>query len=325
MRILLSILLALMLVPGWSGDSHLERLSDPGRIVATPVLLDAADPSVTRVGRLTFLGGMALTSPDPAFGGFSSLSVTGDRFTLLSDGGAVVRFRLGVDWRLREVHFASLPGGPATGWTKQDRDSESMAHDPASGRVWVGFEHYNVIWRYGPDLSSVERHVAPPDMARWNEGGGAESMVRRGDGRFVVLSETSHWPGRHDRAGLVFPGDPTTTAPAFRFAYRPPPHTDPSDAAELPDGSMVVINRRFRLPYDFSATLTIVPGDAVRAGAVVSGRPIATLAAPLLHDNFEGVAVTREADATILWLVSDDNQSRLQRSLLLKFRLDPGA
>ena len=148
-------------------------------------------------------------------------------------------------------------------------------------------------------------------------------MVRLADGHLVVIAETRHWPHQHDRAGLWFDGDPTEHAsPAFRFAYRPPAGYDPSDVAELPDGDLIVVNRRFALPYDFTAILTIVPRHAIRAGAIVGGTPIATLAAPLLHDNFEGIAVAREGADTILWLVSDDNQSWFQRSLLLKFRLD---
>ena len=47
-----------------------------------------------------------------------------------------------------------------------------------------------------------------------------------------------------------------------------------------------------------------------------------TLASPLIHENFEGIAATREGAATIIWIVSDDNQLWLQRSLLLKFRLE---
>ena len=38
--------------------------------------------------------------------------------------------------------------------------------------------------------------------------------------------------------------------------------------------------------------------------------------------SFRMVATTQEKGATIVWLVSDDNQSLLQRTLLLKFRLD---
>jgi hypothetical protein len=57
---------------------------------------------------------------------------------------------------------------------------------------------------------------------------------------------------------------------------------------------------------------------------VVRGRVIATLRRPLVHDNFEGLAISRERGRTIVWLVSDDNQLFLQRTLLLKFALDDG-
>ena len=60
----------------------------------------------------------------------------------------------------------------------------------------------------------------------------------------------------------------------------------------------------------------------VAPGRTARGQLLAELDAPLIHDNFEGVAVTREAGETILWLVSDDNQTLLERSYLLKFRLD---
>jgi hypothetical protein len=90
----------------------------------------------------------------------------------------------------------------------------------------------------------------------------------------------------------------------------------------LPDGRLLVLTRGFKLPFDFAAKLVVVDPAAIRPGAVVRGREIATLAKPLIHDNFEGLAVTREGNATILWIVSDDNQLFLQRSLLLKFRLE---
>jgi hypothetical protein len=82
-----------------------------------------------------------------------------------------------------------------------------------------------------------------------------------------------------------------------------------------------VLDRAFSLPFQFANRISIVPARQLRPGHVAHGRLIAELAAPLIHDNFEGVAVTREGADTILWLVSDDNQFMLQRSLLLKFRL----
>ena len=215
-------------------------------------------------------------------------------------------------------------GGPGTGWDKADRDSESMAVDPASGRIWVGFENYNALWRYAPGFARAEARARPRAMADWPVNGGPESLVRLRDGRFIVLGETAHWPHSRARAALLFAGDPVAGPDTgFRFSYAPPAGYDPSDAAELPDGDLLVLNRRFALPYDFTAILTIVPRAGIAAGKTARGMPIAGFAAPLIHDNFEGVAVTREGKQTIVWLVSDDNQSLLQRSLLLKFRLEP--
>ena len=321
---LLVVVAVLAFVPGWSGEKRLDLFDRPFRLYAKRVPLDPANPARSRVGRLTFLGGVALAAGDPAFGGYSALAVEGDRFTLLSDGGTVLRFRMGTDWRPREATYANLPTGPSIGWQKQDRDSESLAIDPTTGRAWVGFERWNTIGRYAPGLARGERLAMPRAMDAWPDNGGPEAMVRLRDGRFMVISESGRPKGgpRGGRDALVFAGDPTVrTRPAFRFVYRPPRHYDPSDVTELPDGRLLVLNRRFRLPFVWSVKLTIVERGAMRPGRQAIGREIATIAPPLTSDNYEGVAVTREGNATIVWLVSDDNQSMLERTLLMKFRL----
>lgn len=324
MRILLSVLLLLTLLPSWTGGERLALLGRDMRMTATPIALDPADPAVRRIGQLTWLGGVQLKSPDPAFGGFSALAVRGDRFTLLSDGGGIVRFRLDQSGRIVALRFADLRPGPGTGWQKEDRDSESMTSDPRDGTIWIGFERVNAIWRYDASLTRAEGHAAPRAMARWGRNSGAESLVRRSDGSFVVFAEASAWPGRRARAAIAFAGDPTRWPDrGFRFSYVAPKGYKPTDAAELPDGRLLVLHRRFALPFLFSTKLTIVDPAAIRPGATVKGREIATLAPPLVHDNFEGVAVTRERGQTIVWIVSDDNQNLLQRTLLLKFRLEP--
>lgn len=308
-----------------SGRDGRDLLGNVPRMTVERVPLDAKDPGRTRVGALTYLGGVRLKSPDHAFGGFSSMQVKGDRFTLLSDGGTFIRFRMGSDWAPRELAFGDLPDGPGTGWLKAERDSESMATDPATGRIWVGFENYNAIWRYDDALSRAERSVRPAAMRDWSVNGGPESMARLADGRFVVLSETSRPKGsKLGRDALLFPGDPTTPGiQPIRFTYMPPGEEyDPSDAVQLPDGRLIVLNRRFWVPDMFTARLTLIDPRAIRAGAVVRGIPIAEFAAPLIHDNYEALAVTREGDDTILWMATDDNQQFWEWSLLLKFRVE---
>ena len=324
MRILQSVLLLLFLIPPWMGEKRLPLLGPVPRCGGRRVGLDDANPGLKRVGQLTWLGGVELTSPDPAFGGFSAMAVTGDHFTLLSDGGSIVRFRMDSRGRLSDRSFAELPAGPGTGWSKQDRDSESMTVDPKTGQVWVGFERANAIWRFSRDLRRSEANAAPKVMAGWPANTGAEAMARLPDGGFIVIGERQPWPGHKGRAAIRFSGDPTLRPDTgFRFSYVPPDHYDPSDMAVLPDGRLLILNRRFALPFTFSTKLTVIDQATIRPGAVVRGREIATLASPLIHDNFEGLVVTREGRATIVWIVSDDNQLFLQRSLLLKFRLEP--
>ena len=317
------ILLPLLLLRDYDGPEKLALYGPHPDLRVARVALDPRHPAQNRVGALTYLGGIALKSSDAAFGGFSSLLVEGDAFTLLSDGGNVLRFRMGGDWRPHGGRFAELPGGPGSGWSKVDRDSESMTRDPATGRTWVGFETWNQIWRYDRGFTRAEARSAPPAMADWPINQGAESMVRLRSGQFLVIAETQSRPHTPGRVALMFAGDPTQhPRRGWRFSYVPPAGYDPSDATELPNGDILVLNRAFALPFNFANVLTIVPRAAIRPDAVVRGRPIATLAAPLIHDNFEGVAAERDGDATILWLCSDDNQFPLQRSLLLKFRLD---
>lgn len=322
-RILLSVLI--LLLCGLTSSGEEPRLTFDGnrRLSATLVPLDASEPERVTVGALTYLGGVWLTSSQRAFGGFSSMQIVGDRFTLLSDGGHVVQFHMGKDFRPFDAHFRGLAAGPGTGWRKVDRDSESQTSDPATGRVWVGFEHANAIWRYD-GWGAAEAHAEPKVMDDWSSNGGPESMVRLRNGKFLVISETSRPPGdRAGRVGVIFSGDPTDPRVRFAtFAYHPPEGYDPTDMAELPDGRILVLNRRVTLADLFTAKLVVIDRAAVKPGAIVSGREIATFAAPLLHDNFEALAVVEEAGATVVWIASDDNREWFEQSLLLKFRLD---
>lgn len=323
MRICLSVLLLLFLLPSYSGEERLSLLEGPPVIHAHRVDLDWRNPARRKLGALTFLGGVHLTSPDPEFGGFSAMSVVGDRFTLLSDGGNIVNFRLDSRWRLSEASFAALPDGPGRGWSKLDRDSESLTRDPVTGQFWVGFERANQIWRYSSGFARTEAHAAPSAMVEWSENGGAESLVRLRDGSFIVLAESVKGARAGTRRGLWFAGDPVRQpGRGFRFSYRPPPGYRPTDMTELPDGRLLVLNRKASLRAAFTVVVTLIERRAIRPGQVTEAREIARFAAPVVHDNFEAVAAVREGKDTILWIASDDNHYAFQRSLLLKFRLN---
>ncbi len=323
MRVLFVILAVLLMVPGWTGAERLPLLTREAAVIhTTPVALFSGDPSRRRLGALRYLGGVELTSRDPGFGGFSSLQVQGDRFTLLSDGGGIVRFRMGRDWRIRDANVAELPAGPGTGWQKQDRDSESQAWT-ADGSVLVGFERANQLWRYDGRFTRALGSRAPQAMRKWSANSGAEAMAAMPDGSVVVMSESNAKRGVRGFAALRYLGDPLRpTTLWYRFRYVAPRDFRVTDAVALPDGRLLVLVRRFGWPQLFTARLQIVAADAIHPGATVTGRTIAAFEGDAIHDNFEALGLTREGGRDVLWVASDDNQTFWQRSLLLKFQLD---
>ncbi len=299
--------------------------SAPPALTATPVALNPTDPGQVTLGSLRYLGGWVLKGSDRRFGGVSSMTLQDGHFVMLSDGGVVTRFRFdGRTGTASDYQMSELPDGPGDGTRKVDRDSESSTYDPVSGHVWAGFETRNQIWRYTKGFAQADGHAAPKPMASWSRNQGAEAMVRLRDGRFLVFAETAT---RKDGSHLVllFPGDPVEGAEPVSFGYRGPgPGFSPTDAAELPDGRVVVLHRRFDVTHAFSSAITIIDPRGLHKDSVVTGKPIAFLRPPLTVDNMEALAIDSQGGRTVLWIASDDNYFFGERTLLMAFELPAG-
>ena len=82
----------------------------PVAVESKPVALDTGDPSRDRVGRLRYLGGIELKSPDPRFGGLSGLRVwSPGKLMAVTDGGPLgalraARGRRPASWRRKRRH-----------------------------------------------------------------------------------------------------------------------------------------------------------------------------------------------------------------------------
>ncbi|HEY0269588.1 MAG TPA: esterase-like activity of phytase family protein [Sphingomonas sp.] len=299
------------------------RASPPG-VTTTPVALDPGDPGRVTLGRLRYLGGWELRGTERRFGGISSMTIEDGRFIMLSDTGIAFRLRFDGTGPVSDYAGAPLPDGPGDGSRKIDRDSESSTFDPVSRDVWAGFETRNEIWRYTEGFARADGHAAPPAMADWPSNEGPEAMVRLHDGRFLVFAETSTMPdGSH--VALLFPGDPVTGVAPIRFGYRGPSDFAPTDAAELPDGRVVVLHRRFSLLAGFSAALTVIDPARIRPDATITGASLVPAwAPPLTVDNMEALAIERRGGRTILWVASDNNFFVAERTLLMAFALPAG-
>jgi hypothetical protein len=270
------------------------------------------------LGPVRASGAWQLESPNRHFGSYSAMVPLG-RGTLLAAADTGKRLRFTPPGRTgpgpRFDFFADVDYAQKAGY-----DVESLTRDPGSGRIWAGYEYNNHIERYDAQLRSTGL-VRPAAMRRWRSNSGPESMVRLGDGRFIVLAETGIDWFDSDGPGLLFPGDPVDGAKPLEFRFRPPSGFDPCDMAALPDGRVLILLRKvvWGLPPRFVGKLMIADPATIRLGERWRAEPLADLRPPLPMDNYEGLAVEPMADGQLaLWVISDDNHALLQRTLLLE-------
>jgi len=296
-------------------------LAGPGEapLVYTPIPFDAGDPRRRDAGRLHFLGGWTMSSPDDRLGGLSGLHVENGQAMAISDIGMIVTFPLPGGAPAPRLRFRPLEQGPGSGRRRITRDTEGLL--VAGDRLWVSFERYNAVWRYDRATLRGQSGTRPPLIRRWRGNSGPESIVLLADGRFLLLEE-GRYDGSTESEAILFAGDPAVPGtPAARLTYRRPAGYRATDAALLPDGRILILNRGLSW-LRLSAKLVVADVRGLRDGGTVTGEEVATLEAPDVIDNMEGLAVTQEHGRTIVWLTSDDDFMRMSRhTLLLKFEL----
>jgi hypothetical protein len=159
---------------------------------------------------------------------------------------------------------------------------------------------------------------APAPVDAIPENGGMEGIIRLPGARILALTEELT-DDRGDTVGWI--GDGRRWS---RLTYVPGPEFKPTGAARLPDGDIVVLERRFTRLGVPGARITRVRAEDIRPGARLVGSELALIDPPLALDNFEGIAARRgPAGQTFIYVLSDDNYFFLQRTLLLSFELMP--
>lgn len=293
----------------------------PAIAPARPVALEA----LPAASRLTPLGALVLDDGAVGFGGLSGLHLSDDlRLTAISDLArwmtARIVLRDGRPVALADLRTGRLKDGAGQPLTRgHNGDSESLARLP-DGTWLVGFERWHRIRAYR-DLDGPGAYVeAPPGVELAPGNGGLESLAVLADGRWLAIAEDFGVPGQPGlrQAWLGGPGR------WMRLAYRPSDRFDPADAAPLPDGGALVLERSFSIFSGFEGRLVRLPAAPLRdatAATVLEGETVLRLAAPLPTDNYEAVGTARHEGRTLVALLSDDNENPLQRSLLLLFAL----
>jgi hypothetical protein len=291
---------------------------------------DTRDRSRLRFGKLEYRSGLVLTSGFRGFGGLSGLRLDakGERFISFSDKGSWFTGRIVNRGRemtgLDDVEAAPMlgpDGRPITtrGWF----DSESIALD--GSLVYIGLERVNEVLRFdfsrGFTRSRGEVVRMPPAVKKlpFNKGLEALVFVPKGQplaGTLIAISERGLDPQGNLIAFLV--GGPSPG----QFSVRRTNNFDVSDAVLLASGDLLVLERKFSWLAGIGIRIRRIALKSLAPGAVVDGPSIFEADFGQEIDNMEGIDahVTPEGD-TVLTMVSDDNFSPLQRTLLLQFTL----
>jgi hypothetical protein len=298
--------------------------AEPIEFAAAPIALNPGEPQADRIGKLVWLGGVHLTSPDPRFGGYSGLeTIPGGRLAAVSDLGHWLVFRPVLDAAGRligagEGEIEPLKDERARAFHgKRSSDAEALRRDPAQGGFLVAFERDHRVLRYrilgGPGIPIA----LPEDFKSQPDNGGVESLAAWPDGRVLLISEQARNADGDFKAWLLLGNAWHALGYAVGGEYLP------TDSAALPGGDLVVLERRFGVLTPLGARLVRVPGQRVKPGGRLYGEVLAEWGAPYSVDNMEGLAVARAADGgVLLWLISDDNKSPAQRTLLMLFKLE---
>lgn len=301
------------------------------RAVPIPSLLPS-DPERRRFGALSFRSGLVLTCEEREFGGLSALWLAPDGGSLVSltDHGAWLTARMVRDGdrltALTEARMAPVLGlGGALFGIGRSADTESLAI--AEGVAFVGVERRNEVLRFEWARDGLEAEGVsiplPPEVKELpgNKGLEAIGIAPAGHplaGALIGISERSRDGDETPTRGFILTG---MVQGAFDVARSG--GFEVTDIAFLPGGEMLLLERFYSRALGVKARVRRIAADAVRPGALVDGPVIFEADRSHEIDNMEGIAAYREpSGATIVAMVSDDNFSAAQRTVLLEFLLE---
>ncbi len=299
-------------------------------IKAVPIEhFEPREPARRQFGALRFRGGLELSAPHKQFGGLSGIRVMADGgFVAITDRAHWIRGRI--------VYRGEAPAGitgaeiapmldvsgkplAARGWY----DTEGLTED--GGALYVSIERVHRIVRfdYARDglLARAQPVPVPPAFAKLPSNRGIECLAaapRAGAlaGGLIAISERALDAAGHIRGFIVggkLPGE---------FSVRRIGDFDIVDCALLPEGGLIVLERHFTWRTGVAMRMRRIGLAEIRPGALLDGPVLIEADLGYQIDNMEGLSAHRAANGeTVLTLVSDDNFSIIQRTILLQFAL----
>lgn len=320
----------------WQGHAFAQQLLAKGE----PVKVRTKDIETFRIGhadiefgKLTFLGGLELLASDRKIGGLSGLISLdgGDRFLAVTDNGhwvtgAIEQAPNGRPLDIKDVSYAQLLGHDGKTLTARwGHDTEALTLSETG--LYVTAETRNAIYHYPWPIATGKEQmigeVALVDEIRsLPRNAGLESLATPPEdgplaGKLIAIAESSP-SDFQDLKGYIIGPEGTE-----RFSINRENRFDATDAAFLPNGDLVLMERRFNLRDLIGLRLRRFEAASILPGAKLEGEILLEADYGYQIDNMEALSIHQnDKGETILTLLSDNNRSLLQRTVFLRFRLD---
>ena len=213
---------------------------------------------------------------------------------------------------------------------KSEADSEGLALRPRAG----GGDDYLVSFEGDPRIYAYHDETARPDTGEFplprdirrhlgsNRGLEALAYATSGPlaGATVAIGELDKL--RSDRlSGWLFRPDGRRVS----FSLLASGNYAATDAAFLPGGDLLLLERRFNLAQGVGMRIRRFPAAALAGADGLAGTVLVEADLSYQIDNMEGLSVdVDEAGRVLLTVISDDNRSILQRTLAAALRTGGG-
>jgi hypothetical protein len=315
-----SVVIPLAVAILWQELRPMAQVSPPTPVHGITVTAEPLDGIGRQIGPFRLIGALALASDDADFGGISGLAAAADgRLVAVTDTGQWLSLRpILADGQLAAVADVQMAGLLAAG-EKSDSDAEALVLTP-DGRTLISMEQRHRIVVLGGQAPPfrIQSQMFRTAAAGWPTNGGGEALARLPDGSLLWISESAR---RSDglAIGLLIASDGATRS----IGVPVPAGFSPTDATVLDGQRLLLLLRKFN-GVSVAAAIGVVDMGPVRAGDDAAS--LQTLAqwdrgGPWPVDNMEGLALVRAGGRTLLYVVSDDNFSAAQRTILLQLEL----
>lgn len=312
-------------------ETSLARLvrPQPFEIRATPIpSFSPREPVRVQFGAMRFRGGLVLSARHDDFGGWSGLwrAPDGKGIVAISDAASwLTADMVTANGRLSGLANAVL--APVLGsdgralWRTRSHDCEGLCILGGIAHVCIERTHEVMRFDWGREGVAAKGRTLPvPREVKAlpsNKGLEAIGVIPSGPlaGALIAISERS---GGMDEPTLgVILGGPRPGLLQVRRSKG----FDITDLAFLPGGDMVVLERWYAPLRGVGMRIRRIALRDITPGAMLDGETLVEADLGEEIDNMEGLAVHVENGRTILTLISDDNFSLIQRTVLLEFEL----